>query len=55
MMLTSTTIFAQTDNSLKVGDKAPEFKATTVDGTTWDLKNYVGEEIHCGLFLSRRQ
>jgi thioredoxin-dependent peroxiredoxin len=22
----------------------PEFKATTVDGTTWDLKNYVGKK-----------
>jgi peroxiredoxin Q/BCP len=29
---------------LKVGDKAPEFSATTDDGSTWDLKNYVGKE-----------
>lgn len=44
LMVSSATLFAQTDNSLKVGEKAPEFKATTVDGTTWDLKNYVGKK-----------
>ena len=35
--------FSQT-GKLKVGDKAPEFSATTDDGTVWDLKNYVGKE-----------
>ena len=44
LLVASTTLFAQTDKSLKVGDKAPEFKATTVDGTTWNLKNYVGKK-----------
>jgi len=44
LMVTSTTLSAQTDNSLKLGDKAPEFKATAVDGTIWDLKNYVGKK-----------
>ncbi len=29
---------------LKVGDKAPEFSATTDDGSVWDLKNYIGKQ-----------
>lgn len=44
MFVPSAILFAQTDNSLKVGEKAPEFKGTTVDGTTWDLKDYVGKK-----------
>ena len=32
-------------NELKVGDKAPEFSATADDGTTWDLKNYMGKKV----------
>ncbi len=35
--------FAQ-NKGLKVGDKAPEFSATTDDGSVWDLKNYVGKQ-----------
>jgi thioredoxin-dependent peroxiredoxin len=30
--------------SLKVGDKAPEFKATADDGSTWNVKKYLGKE-----------
>ncbi len=29
---------------LNVGDKAPEFQAKADDGSTWDLKNYVGNK-----------
>ncbi len=29
---------------LKVGDKAPDFSATSVDGTSWDLKDHVGDK-----------
>ncbi len=35
--------FSQND-VLKVGDKAPEFSATTDDGSVWDLKNYIGKQ-----------
>lgn len=28
---------------LQVGDKAPEFKAQTDDGTVWDVKDYLGK------------
>ena len=34
-------IFSQ---DLKVGDKAPDFSAKSVDGTTWNLKNHIGEK-----------
>lgn len=44
IMVSSITLFAQNDKSLKVGDKAPEFKATTDDGSTWDLKNNLGNK-----------
>lgn len=30
--------------TLKVGDKAPEFKAVADDGSTWDLNEYVGKK-----------
>ena len=35
--------FSQT-GILKVGDKAPEFSATTDDGSVWDLKDHIGKE-----------
>ena len=35
--------FTQT-GILKVGDKAPEFSATTDDGSTWDLKDHIGKD-----------
>ena len=40
------TLFVSTSFSqeLKVGDKAPEFQAKTDDGSTFDLKNYVGDK-----------
>lgn len=41
MILIVTTSFSQ---ELKVGDKAPEFKAETDDGTTFDLKNHLGDK-----------
>ena len=34
-------VFSQ---ELNVGDKAPEFHASADDGSTWDLKNYVGDK-----------
>ncbi len=30
--------------SLSVGDKAPLFKATADDGSTWDLKKFIGKD-----------
>lgn len=30
--------------SLSVGDRAPEFKAVSDDGTTWDLKDHLGKD-----------
>lgn len=41
MTLFTTTSFSQ---ELNVGDKAPEFQAKTDDGTTFDLKNFVGDK-----------
>ncbi len=35
--------FAQ-NGKLKVGDKAPEFKAISDEGKTWDLNNHVGDK-----------
>jgi thioredoxin-dependent peroxiredoxin len=34
--------FAQ--NAIKVGDKAPLFKAVTDSGTTWELNDYLGKK-----------
>lgn len=36
--------FAQTQKSLEVGDKAPEFSALSDDGKTWDVKDYIGKK-----------
>jgi peroxiredoxin Q/BCP len=30
-------------HSLSVGDKAPDFKAITDNGSTWELNNYIGK------------
>lgn len=40
------TVFATHGSSqeVNVGDKAPEFKTQADDGSTWDLKNYVGKK-----------
>ncbi len=40
----STGIFSQENNTLKVGDKAPQFKTLTDDGSTWDVKKYLGKK-----------
>lgn len=32
-------------NELKVGDKAPDFSATADDGSSWELKNYLGKKV----------
>ena len=37
-------IKAQTSDPLSVGDKAPEFKALTDDGKTWNSNNYIGKK-----------
>ena len=34
-------VFAE---DLNVGDKAPDFSATSVDGTTWNLKDHIGDK-----------
>lgn len=44
LMTFSFVSFSQNSNGLKVGDKVPEFNATSVDGTTWNLKNHVGDK-----------
>lgn len=36
--------FASFSQGLEVGNKAPEFKATTDDGSTWDLADYLGKK-----------
>lgn len=40
----STGLFSQENQMLKVGDKAPKFKTLTDDGSTWDIKDYLGEK-----------
>jgi peroxiredoxin Q/BCP len=35
---------SQNSKTLSVGDKAPAFKATADDGSTWNLKDYKGEK-----------
>ncbi|NOR74951.1 MAG: redoxin domain-containing protein [Draconibacterium sp.] len=40
----STNLFSQENQMLKVGDKAPEFKTLTDDGSTWDIKDYLGKK-----------
>ena len=36
--------FSQSGNGLEPGDKVPEFKATSADGTTWNFENHVGDK-----------
>lgn len=43
-MVFSIIAFAQTGNGLKVGDKAPSFKATADDGTVWQSNDHVGKK-----------
>lgn len=43
--LIMTAIFNTTaQQGLSVGDKAPQFKATADDGTTWDAGDYLGKD-----------
>ena len=37
--------FAQNSEGLKVGDKVPDFKATADDGSTWNVKDYIGKKL----------
>ena len=39
-MITSSVVSGQ--HSLSVGDKVPEFKAHADDGSTWDIKRFLG-------------
>jgi thioredoxin-dependent peroxiredoxin len=41
-ILASSTMYSQ--QPLSVGDKAPLFKATADDGSTWDLSKYIGKD-----------
>jgi peroxiredoxin Q/BCP len=41
-VITSFAVSAQ--QGLSIGDKAPEFKAAADDGTTWDLKKFLGKD-----------
>lgn len=44
-LLTLTALVTQVwAQGLEVGDKAPEFKAKTDNGSTWDLKDHVGDK-----------
>lgn len=38
------TISGSAQQSVKVGDKAPEFRAMADDGSTWDLKDHIGKD-----------
>ncbi len=40
----STSLFLQENKSLKVGDKAPSFKTLADDGSTWNVKDYLGKK-----------
>jgi len=43
-ILVSTTFALSGQQGIKVGDKAPEFKAIADDGSTWELKKFLGEK-----------
>lgn len=43
LMAFSLVSISQNGNGLEPGDKVPQFKATSADGTTWKLKNHVGD------------
>jgi peroxiredoxin Q/BCP len=40
----STSLNVSGQSGLSVGDKAPEFKALADNGSTWDIKNFLGEK-----------
>lgn len=40
-LLYATSVFSQ---ELKTGDKVPEFKALSDDGSTWEVNNYLGDK-----------
>lgn len=42
--MATSSLFAQNTNTLSVGDKAPEFKTLADDGSTWDVKSYLGKK-----------
>ena len=47
LFLTSITMInlqVNAQQSLSVGDRAPEFKAVSDDGSTWDLKDHLGKD-----------
>lgn len=37
------TVMASGQEGLSLGDKAPEFRTTADDGTTWDLSSHIGK------------
>lgn len=42
LVLTSFTMYGQ--GGLSVGDSAPDFKALADDGSTWEIKNFLGDK-----------
>ena len=45
VFLTATASFAADDKSLKVGDKAPDFKMKGSDGKEYTLKQFAGKQV----------
>ena len=43
LMTFSVLSFSQNSSGLEPGDKVPDFKATSADGTTWNFENHVGD------------
>jgi len=37
-------VYSNAQNELKIGDKAPDFKAIADDGSEWDSKDYMGKK-----------
>ncbi len=44
LMLFAFTAFSQNSGGLEIGDKVPDFKATADDGSTWSIKNNIGNK-----------
>lgn len=42
LILASTSMYSQ--NTLSIGDKVPQFKATADDGSTWDVSKFIGKD-----------
>jgi peroxiredoxin Q/BCP len=42
LMLASLPLYSQ--NTISVGDKVPQFKATADDGSTWDIGKFIGKD-----------